>query len=86
MRGAIILDVNSLERLEPDLKSGVRVTYMDYKKIKILKEYKMHFNEALVLATKVANAPGIVGELCISDDPNYTIGYVATKKTWIYES
>ena len=40
----------------------------------------MHFNEALVLATKVANAPGIVGELCISDDPNYTIGYVATKK------
>lgn len=80
MRGAIILEVNSLERLEPDLESGVRVTYMDYKKIKNFKEYKIHFNEALVLATKVVNTPGIVGELCISDDPNYTIGYVATKK------
>ena len=33
--------------------------------------------EALVLATKVQSCPGIVGELCWSDDPDYTVGYVA---------
>ena len=39
---------------------------------------KNHFNEAIVLATKVANAPGIVAELCISDDPDYVTGYVGS--------
>ena len=33
-----------------------------------------------MLATKVANAPGIVGEICVSDDPDYVTGYVATKE------
>ena len=33
--------------------------------------------EALVLASKVQSAEGIVGELCWSDDPDDTIGYVA---------
>ena len=41
---------------------------------------KNHFAEAVVLATKVANAPGIVGEICVSDDPDYVTGYVATKE------
>lgn len=34
--------------------------------------------EALILASKVQNHPGIKGELCISDDPSYTTGYAAT--------
>jgi 6-carboxyhexanoate--CoA ligase len=33
--------------------------------------------EALVLAGKVLHAPGIVAELCWSDDPAYVTGYVA---------
>jgi 6-carboxyhexanoate--CoA ligase len=33
--------------------------------------------EALVLAGKVLHAPGIVAELCWSDDPEYLAGYVA---------
>jgi 6-carboxyhexanoate--CoA ligase len=33
--------------------------------------------EALVLAGKVLSAPGVVAELCWSDDPEYLIGYVA---------
>ena len=37
----------------------------------------VHMREALVLATKVQSCPGIVGELCWSDDPDYTVGYVA---------
>ncbi len=33
--------------------------------------------EALALAGKVLQAPGIVAELCWSDDPGYLAGYVA---------
>ncbi|MDO8282896.1 MAG: 6-carboxyhexanoate--CoA ligase [Thermodesulfovibrionia bacterium] len=32
--------------------------------------------EALILASKVQHHPGIIAELCISDDPGYTTGYV----------
>lgn len=30
--------------------------------------------------TKVASAPNIIGEICISDDPNYVTGYIASKE------
>ena len=40
---------------------------------------KNHFREALVLASKVQAAPGIVAEICVSDDPDYVTGYVASK-------
>ena len=40
---------------------------------------KDHFAEAIVLASKVQAAPGIVAELCVSDDPDYVTGYVASK-------
>lgn len=54
---------------------------MDYENSKIEdSSCKNHFSEALALATKVVNAPGILAELCISDDPNYIIGYVASKE------
>lgn len=80
MRGAMLLDINTLQRLEPDFKRGLRATYMDNSKIEF-NPTKNHFHEALVLATKVANAPNIVGEICISDDKDYQIGYFASKKT-----
>ena len=80
MRGAVLLDVDTLERLEPDQERGVRVTYMDADAIEINPAIKNHFREALVLATKVAFAPNIVGEICISDDPDYVTGYVASKQ------
>ena len=80
MRGAILLDVDTLERLEPDKERGVRITYMDANTIETTPAIKNHFREALVLATKVAFAPNIVGEICISDDPEYVTGYVASKE------
>lgn len=85
MRGAVILDIHTLERLEPDKKRGVRVTYMDLENRSadgLLKsqKYNTHFIEALVLATKVLKCPSIIAELCYSDDPDYTAGYVATKE------
>ena len=87
MRGAMLLDADTLERLEPDPERGVRATYMDaYCNGQDARcpsgdvRKKNHFAEAVVLATKVANAPGIVGEICVSDDPDYVTGYVATKE------
>jgi len=38
--------------------------------------HKKHHHEAVLLASKVAAAPGVLAELCISDDPHYTRGYV----------
>lgn len=87
MRGAVLLDADTLRRLEPDPARGVRATYMDaytnpaaHQTHAAAKEGKNHYNEALVLATKVAHHPNILAELCISDDPDYVTGYIAAKK------
>ena len=80
MRGAMLVDIRTLQRCEPDPKRGVRATYMDGERVCFGAE-KNHFREALILATKVSSAPHIVGELCISDDCNYTTGYFASKKS-----
>jgi len=83
MRGAMLLDVDTLERLEPDQQRGIRATYMDSiapkGEAKAICEGKNHFQEALVLASKVLSAPNIIGELCMSDDPDYITGYIATQ-------
>ena len=80
MRGAMLYDIATGTRLEPDQQRGVRATYMDALHSSTVDSCKNHFNEAIVLATKVANAPGMAAELCISDDPNYITGYVASKE------
>ena len=80
MRGAMLYDIETGKRLEPDQTRGVRATYMDALQGNVVDSCKNHFNEAIVLATKVANAPGMVAEFCISDDPNYVTGYVASKE------
>jgi len=80
MRGAMLLDVHSLERLEPIAARGIRAAYMDYESSETLTGGKNHFREALVLATKVAACPSIIAEICISDDPDYVTGYVASKE------
>ena len=81
LRGAMLLDADTLERLDPDPARGVRATCMDDADsvAKGVPSSKNHFAEAIVLATKVQNAPGIVAEICVSDDPDYTTGYVATR-------
>ncbi len=82
MRGAAIVDVVSLKRVEPDHRRGIRVTYMDDEASagKGPSSAKNHFREAIVLGTKVANAPHLLGELCISDDPDYVTGYIASRE------
>ena len=82
MRGAMLLHVDTLQRLEPNRERGVRATYMDRESPHAQPDNrKNHFNEALVLATKVAHHPNIVAELCISDDPDYVTGYIASQAT-----
>lgn len=87
MRGAMLLDIEGV-RLEPDLLRGVRVTRMGITKEASIdlsmKLGKIGINnntvkEALILTSKVHRHPMIIGELCISDNPGYTTGYVATR-------
>lgn len=86
MRGAMLLDIRTMKRMEPDFMRGIRATYMDQERpddgeasVNIVNNKKNHYEEAIVLATKVMNCPGIIGEICISDDPDYVTGYVASK-------
>ena len=78
MRGAMLYDIATGQRLEPDPERGIRVTNMDAAGTGGCSSTKNHFREALVLATKVAHTPGMLAELCISDDPEYVTGYLAS--------
>lgn len=87
MRGAMLVDSLSGERLENDLSRGLRVSRMDLTPetgatlttlLMGSGRDTLHLREALVLAGKVLLSPGIVAELCWSDDPGYTAGYVAS--------
>ncbi|WP_305042022.1 6-carboxyhexanoate--CoA ligase [Geoalkalibacter sp.] len=87
MRGAMLVGATSGRRLEPDAARGVRVTRMDLSPqaeerlradLAACGLDRPQVREALVLAAKVLAAPGVVAELCWSDDPDYTTGYVAS--------
>jgi 6-carboxyhexanoate--CoA ligase len=87
MRGAMLMNVEGV-RLEPDLLRGVRVTRMGITKraastlsrqLGRLGLNNDTVKEALILSSKVNRYRMVLGELCISDDPNYTTGYVSTR-------
>ncbi|MHB8845804.1 MAG: 6-carboxyhexanoate--CoA ligase [Nitrospirota bacterium] len=97
MRGAMIMDAASGERLEPDQERGIRVSRFDWsgaaseeidRSLAGIGLSHFRTKEALALATKVAYAPGIIAELCWSDDSAYTAGYVASRAAgyWRYPS
>ncbi len=88
MHGASLILNRSALRAEPDRKRGVRVTRMGIERAaeerlerRLAKEgiNTTTVREALILASKVASCEGVIAELCISDDPHYTTGYVASK-------
>jgi 6-carboxyhexanoate--CoA ligase len=87
MRGAMLVDAESGARLESDPARGVRVSRMDLdpaasaaltSALQDSGRDTTHLREALALAGKVLLSPGIVAELCWSDDPDYSAGYVAS--------
>lgn len=87
MRGAMLLDAHSGERVDTFGNRGVRVSKMDCDNAGLYEDKLLergllgeHIREALVLASKVAGVSGIVAELCWSDDPEYVTGYVASPK------
>ncbi|HXX81287.1 MAG TPA: 6-carboxyhexanoate--CoA ligase [Thermodesulfovibrionales bacterium] len=89
MHGAALVQSGSAVRMEPDRQRGVRVS-----RLGILREEERRLSrrlarqginttivkEALILASKVASCGDVLAELCISDDPDYTIGYVASRR------
>lgn len=81
LRGAMLIDARTGANLSPDPQRGVRVSAMDLVG-STASEEKQYFAEALALSSKVAAHPNILAELCISDDPNYTTGYLAFAGTY----
>jgi 6-carboxyhexanoate--CoA ligase len=89
MRGAAILTAEKGKRLESDRKRGIRVSRLGITKSALkelsskLSKYGINtetVQEALILASKVSSCEHVIAELCVSDDPNYTTGYVASKE------
>ncbi|MBZ8176469.1 hypothetical protein GSS88_01465 [Corynebacterium sp. 3HC-13] len=60
-----------------DLATVVRASHLDLAGADPAQSVKNHHAEAMAVASKVASGPGVLAELCISDDPDYTTGYVA---------
>jgi 6-carboxyhexanoate--CoA ligase len=86
MRGAALIEIKEGKRLEPDPYRGVRVTTLDgteelRKELKKAagRNYTENLFEALTVATKVLSHEKVLGELCVSDDPDYTTGYLTVK-------
>ena len=84
MRGAVLLDVGTGKRLEPDPKRGVRTVRVDWKDRLAVREELLRrgFTErtldALAIAFKNIRC-GVLAELCWSDDPDYITGYISSK-------
>ena len=90
MRGASLMLIESGRRAEPDTERGVRVSRLGIEKSaeKRLAQRLSRIGintatvkEALILASKVASCPYVIAEVCISDDPDYTTGYIASKES-----
>ena len=86
MRGASLITAETGRRIEPDKERGIRVSRLGMKKAEReklrLRLSRIRINtetvrEALILASKTASCPDILAEVCISDDPDYTTGYVS---------
>jgi len=85
MRGAVLIDIETGERLEPDKERGIRTVHFDWEnreavtELLLTKGYTLRTVDALALTTKNLYC-GVVAELCWSDDPDYVTGYVSGKE------
>lgn len=87
MRGAALVLSGSGIRIEPDKERGIRVSRLGINRSattllsRALARQGLNnstVKEALILASKVAACGQVTAELCISDDPEYTTGYVSS--------
>lgn len=88
MRGASVICARSGRRIEPDGERGIRASRLGISRaagdalIRELVRERINsesVREALVLASKVASCEQVIAELCVSDDPDYTTGYVSSR-------
>ncbi|WP_456419249.1 6-carboxyhexanoate--CoA ligase [Thermovibrio sp.] len=84
MRGAMVVEVPTGRRLEPDKERGIRASTLGITdsaqrelKEKAGKFYTENLKDALILTSKINFFPGVLAELCVSDDPDYTTGYLS---------
>lgn len=89
MRGAALIASSSGRRTEADKQRGIRVSRLGITRAagrKLSFRLSRHginsqtVREALILASKVASCNEIMAEICISDDPDYTTGYISSPK------
>jgi 6-carboxyhexanoate--CoA ligase len=89
MRGAAVISATRGRRLEPDPKRGVRTSRIGVERrtravlargLARQRINNLTVKEALALASKALALKTVVAELCVSDDPDYTTGYVATRQ------
>lgn len=89
LRGASLIDYLTGERLERDRERGIRVSRLQMEqglRKRLLRQFRrlsaepQRVIEALTLASKVASFDGVVAELCISDNPDYTTGYISSRE------
>ena len=84
MRGAVLMDIETGYRLEPNQERGVRTVRVDWRdrfavRERLIREgFTDRTLDALAIAFKNIYC-GVVAELCWSDDPDYLTGYVASK-------
>lgn len=89
MRGASVVSAVAGRRLEHDRARGVRASRLGItaeadrtlsRRLARRGIKTTTVKEAVILASKVAACPSIIGEVCISDDPDYTTGYVSSRE------
>ncbi len=79
--GALLVDYKSGEILAEGIRT-ILFDWVDRERIKkhlLDKGYTERTLDALALATKNALC-GVVAEICISDDPDYTVGYISSPR------
>ncbi len=89
IRGAALIKMKSGIRSDHDIERGIRVSRLGIegdagrklsRKLTKLNINTTRVKEALTLASKVAYHKDVIAEICISDDPDYTTGYIASKE------
>jgi 6-carboxyhexanoate--CoA ligase len=89
MRGASLITSETGRRIESDRERGVRASSLGITttagralSVRLKREGldNTTVKEAIILASKVASCRQVMAELCVSDDPDYTTGYIASKR------
>ncbi|MBF0319339.1 MAG: 6-carboxyhexanoate--CoA ligase [Nitrospirae bacterium] len=88
LSGAALVDALTGKRLDTEAHGGIRVSRLGIEDTALenfqeTASYGVHNTyrviEAVMLASKTASYPGVIAEVCISDNPEYTTGYVSSQ-------